>query len=138
MKAKYRNITYLVNVQSEVSGHGGRQSSRVELSTRESHEVASWSPGQTYCREECVWRKAMDFEKCKHLKTRQRKRSSKRYGNQPGNNQKCAVSQKQEQNKFQNGEKSNLKYWKCLLQLSKYILQSAKNSNDEPIFQKHL
>lgn len=60
--------------------------------------------------EECVWRKAMDLEKCKHLKTRQRKRSSERYGNQPGNNQECAVSQKQEQNKFQNGEKSNLKY----------------------------
>lgn len=46
-KLKYRNITYTVNVHSEVSGRGGQQSSRLELSTRESHEVASWSSGQT-------------------------------------------------------------------------------------------
>lgn len=60
--------------------------------------------------ERVVMEKSTESWKCKHLKTRQRKRSSKRYGNQSRNNQECAVSQKQEQNKFQNGEKSNLKY----------------------------
>ena len=46
-KLKYRNITYTVNVHSELSGPGGQQSSQLELSTQESHGVSSWSPGQT-------------------------------------------------------------------------------------------